>query len=133
MQYIFISLLSLSSFLPLQETGSIHLTFTNIQEAKGQIMVALNDTKGEMIEGYLVPVTKTGSLNYTIENVAPGKYTMAFFHDINKDEELNTNMVGIPKEPYAFSNNARGTFGPPSLEDQTFTVKGDVKMTIELK
>ena len=58
---------------------------------------------------------------------------MAFFHDINKDEELNTNMVGIPKEPYAFSNNARGTFGPPSLEDQTFKVKGDVKMTIELK
>ena len=85
-------------------------------------MLALRDTKGEMVEGYIVPVTKTGSVVYTIKNVKTGKYTIAAYHDINKDEELNTNMVGIPKEPYGFSNDARGTFGPPSLKDQTFTV-----------
>lgn len=133
MTYLFASLLYLGSFFSPQSSGTLVLTFTNIKEAKGQLMVALNDTKGEMVEGYVVPVTKTGTVTYTIKNIKPGDYTLAVFHDINKDEILNTNMVGIPKEPYAFSNNARGTFGPPSLTDQTFTVDGEVKMSIELK
>lgn len=129
-------LLSLIFFVTppsVQETASITITFTNIKTAKGQLMVALNDTKGEMVQGYVVPVTKTGSIVYTIKDVNPGKYTMAVFHDLNKDEELNTNMVGIPKEPYGFSNNARGTFGPPSLADQTFTVQGATSLSIALK
>lgn len=96
-------------------------------------MVALNDVNGNMVQGYQVPVSKAGNLVYTIKDIAPGKYTMAVFHDINKDEKLNTNLVGIPTEPYGFSNNARGTFGPPSLKEQTFTVSAETKMAITLK
>ena len=128
-----ISLLLFSTPFTSQEKATLNITFTNIETAKGQLMVALNDTKGEMIQGYVVPVTKTGSITYTIKDVKPGNYTMAVFHDLNKDEELNTNMVGIPKEPYGFSNNARGTFGPPSLKDQTFTIQGSTSISIALK
>ena len=133
MQAFLLSLLFFFGPLTSQETATITITFTNIKTANGQLMVALNDTKGDMVQGYIVPVTKTGNLVYTIKDVKPGNYTMAVFHDLNKDEELNTNMVGIPKEPYGFSNNARGTFGPPSLEDQTFAVQGSTTLSIALK
>jgi uncharacterized protein (DUF2141 family) len=33
--------------------------------------------------------------------------------------------MGIPKERYGFSNNARGRFGPASYEDCKFNVKGN--------
>ena len=119
--------------LTMQDSASLTLTFSGIKKPKGQLMVALNDVEGKMIQGYQVPVTKTGDLVYTIKNIKPGKYTMAVFHDINMDEKLNTNMLGIPTEPYGFSNNARGTFGPPSLADQTFSVSSETKMSITLK
>jgi uncharacterized protein (DUF2141 family) len=35
---------------------------------------------------------------------------------------LNTNLFGIPTEGFAFSNNAMGSFGPPSYESCTFVV-----------
>jgi len=96
-------------------------------------MVALNDVNGKMVEGYKVAVTKPGELTYTLKNLKAGKYTLAVYHDANSDEKLNKNMLGIPTELYGFSNNARGTFGPPSFADQTFTVSGETKMAIALK
>jgi uncharacterized protein (DUF2141 family) len=45
------------------------------------------------------------------------------FHDVNGDGRMNTNPFGIPTEPYAFSNNARGQFGPASWADAVFTVE----------
>jgi len=115
------------------QNASITITFSGIKEAKGQVMLALNDANGEMVEGFKIPVSKVGEINYTIKNVKPGTYTIAAFHDKNKDEKLNTNMFGLPTELYGFSNNARGTFGPPSLKDQAFEVKDSVHIKITLK
>jgi uncharacterized protein (DUF2141 family) len=129
----FLFLILLAFGMSNQNQASLTITFTGIKKPQGQLMVALNDVEGKMVDGYIVPVAKTGELVYTIKGIKPGKYTLAAYHDINKDEKLNTNLVGIPTEPYGFSNNARGTFGPPSLEDQTFAVTGETKMAITLK
>jgi uncharacterized protein (DUF2141 family) len=115
------------------QNASITITFSGIKEAKGQIMLALNNANGEMVEGFKIPVSKVGEINYTIKNVKPGTYTIAAFHDKNKDDKLNTNMLGLPTELYGFSNNARGTFGPPSLKDQSFEVKENTTLKITLK
>jgi uncharacterized protein (DUF2141 family) len=128
-------LASAFSFLSFVQTNNVSLTitFSGITAAKGQLMVALNDDKGKMVSGHKVPVTKTGEVVFTIQDVKPGSYTLAVFHDENLDEELNTTLVGLPKERYGFSNNARGTFGPPSLSAQTFVLKADSRMKIALK
>ena len=31
-------------------------------------------------------------------------------------------MFGIPSEDYGFSNNAKGTFGPPKYDDAKFNL-----------
>ena len=51
-----------------------------------------------------------------------GRAGGAYRKDLNGDGEMNTNPFGIPTEPYAFSNNARGQFGPASWADAVFTV-----------
>jgi uncharacterized protein (DUF2141 family) len=42
--------------------------------------------------------------------------------------------MGIPKEAYGFSNNARGTFGPPKDEKVRFSFReAIVRMEITVK
>lgn len=64
----------------------------------------------------------------------PGKYAAAIFHDRNNNGDLDKNFMGIPKEGYGFSNNARGTFGPPDFQEAVFSVENDdIEMIIRLQ
>ena len=47
-------------------------------------------------------------------------YAFTFFHDLNKNKKLDTNFLGIPKEPYGFSNEKKGRFGPPKFKEVSF-------------
>ncbi|MBX9616991.1 MAG: DUF2141 domain-containing protein [Caulobacteraceae bacterium] len=48
--------------------------------------------------------------------LAPGRYAVAAFHDTDGNGELTLWPIGLPKEAYGFSNDARGRFGPPAFE-----------------
>ena len=47
---------------------------------------------------------------------------MAIFQDLNNDGVLNKGAFGVPSEPYGFSNNVRGQFGPPSFQAAAFNL-----------
>jgi len=58
---------------------------------------------------------------------------MAVIHDENMNGKLDTNWLGIPKEGYGFSNNARGVAGAPSFSAASFQYEGgslDLTMTM---
>ena len=67
------------------------------------------------------PAAKAGDLVFA--GLAPGEYAIAAFHDEDRDGDLNTNLLGMPTEGYGFSNEARGTFGPPGFDAAAFTIK----------
>ena len=84
-----------------------------------------------------------GIIDGVIEEVAPGSarysfklpegvYAIGIFVDVNRNNRMDRNFVGIPKEQYGFSNNAKGSFGPPSFMDASFTVSGDLTLNIDL-
>jgi len=54
-----------------------------------------------------------------VVGLPPGRYAIAAFHDTDGDGKLTTTM-GIPREPFGFSNDARGRFGPPAFEMAAF-------------
>lgn len=126
--FLFLTIFTISAIAQ----HNLTISFTNIKTAKGQLMVMLGDENGEDIEGFIVQVAKTGTVPYTIPDLKSGKYTVKVYHDIDKNEDLNTGTFGIPKEPYGFSNDARGTFGPPDVEDQLFAVNKDTAIRIKL-
>jgi uncharacterized protein (DUF2141 family) len=64
--------------------------------------------------------------------IPAGTYVIGYYIDANENEKLDTNFIGIPKEQFGFSNNARGTFGPPNFESASFTLDSYHKLLMEL-
>ena len=54
------------------------------------------------------------------------------FKDLNANGKLDSNIVGIPTEPYGAIRHARGRMGPPAFEDAAVDVQGDTALTIHL-
>jgi uncharacterized protein (DUF2141 family) len=66
-------------------------------------------------------VARTGATTtVTLEGLAPGRYAVAAFHDADGNGRLSTWPIGLPKEAYGFSRNARAPFGPPTFEAAAF-------------
>jgi uncharacterized protein (DUF2141 family) len=63
-----------------------------------------------------------GGVFRTKINLPPGRYAIATFQDTKGTGKLETNFFGAPTVPYGFSNNVRGSMGPPAFEDAAFTV-----------
>lgn len=72
-------------------------------------------------------IPRTGGITTTtLIGLTPGRYAVAVFHDTDGNGRLSTWPIGLPKEAYGFSRNARGRFGPPAFEAAAFdlTVAG---------
>lgn len=48
-----------------------------------------------------------------LDNLPPGDYGLVTIHDENKNQKLDRNFFGIPKEGFGFANNPRVILGPP--------------------
>ena len=96
--------------------------------AKGQVQVAVFDTPQAWklhkrpVRSATVRVT-TASASVRFEGLPPGVYGVMAFHDLNANGRLDTLPIGLPTEPYGFSNNARGTFGPPAWSAARFETR----------
>ena len=117
--------------------GNIEVTVRNIEEAKGSIRVGLFTNETDFLkkaaEGKVVKATGA-EVKVVFENLKAGEYAVSVIHDENENGELDTNGIGMPKEGFAFGNNAMGMFGPPSFEKAKVVVdKTTVKQVIELK
>jgi uncharacterized protein (DUF2141 family) len=70
----------------------------------------------------------------SIPNIASGEYAVAVFADMNGNGKLDSNFIGMPKEPVAVSRDAKGRFGPPKFADAAFQVgDGVTTQTITIK
>ncbi|WP_426493363.1 DUF2141 domain-containing protein [Hymenobacter sp. 102] len=52
----------------------------------------------------------------------PGDWAVAITQDVNNNDKLDKNLMGIPTEPFAFSNNVHPRFAPPAFDECKFTV-----------
>jgi uncharacterized protein (DUF2141 family) len=85
-------------------------------------------------QGTLAPAKErsaTGQVRLVFKGLAAGQYAATAFHDLDSNGKLNANLMGLPTEPYGFSNNARGNFGPPAFKDAVITL-GEQDLTIEI-
>jgi uncharacterized protein (DUF2141 family) len=112
---------------------TLTLTIEGVRSPRGKIMAALlkaDATAGvarRVDAAMTAPVT--GNTTIRFEGLAPGDYAIQLFHDENGNGEMDSNLFGIPSEGYAFSNRARGSFGPPKFEQMKFTVTAEPAAT----
>ena len=120
--------LSASGIDDSKQKGKLIIKFDGLKNDKGNLIIALCNSS----ENYKVDerpfIGKNVKLNdksiaVEFDDLPFGEYAVKAFHDENGNNKFDTNFIGIPTEDYGFSNNARGTFGPPSWEDAKFSLK----------
>ncbi len=114
----------------------IEVVVNNVEQIKGNMMVALYNNEADyMKKHYDVKKAKITGKEVVVEfdNVVPGEYAVTLFQDLNENLKLDTNVLGMPKEPYGFSNNVMGNMGPPSFAQAKVKVDEDKKLVISLR
>lgn len=134
------SLVCLVAFLPgiwsVASAASLTIKVEGIEKTEGVLMLRLVDSE-EAFEGssggvasVQLKVTQSHH-TFMIDGLTAGTYALRLMHDLNGNQELDTNLVGMPTEPYAFSNNAKANFGPPKFKAAAFEiVEGDNETTV---
>jgi uncharacterized protein (DUF2141 family) len=101
--------------------ATLHVTVDGMEDDHGVAMVGVcvskedYEGKGEPVIGEPVAITN-GKCAICFHDIPYGEYCVKVYHDRNGNGKLDTNLLGIPKEPYGFSNGARGVLVWPSWE-----------------
>jgi uncharacterized protein (DUF2141 family) len=124
---------------PPTAAGQVVVRVTGLGSTKAPVRIAVyNSEKAWLNEASVLYRTildgETSQVEWKIENVPYGEYAVAAFQDANANGELDRNVLGMPKEPYGFSNDARGILGPASWAEAKVRVTSPVtELTVELK
>ena len=121
------------------EDGSLTVDFQGVNRREGVVLFALFDSKAaydaniDPVRTFSLPASG-GDFSVTLAGLPPGLYAVKSFHDRDANGRMNFNPLGMPLEPYGFSNNARAPFGPPSWRRAAFEVTaGGNGQTIRLR
>ncbi len=121
---LFVSLLGMAQE---KEGIQIKVTIDNVTSNEGQVLAGLHtaDTfmKGPGIQN-VVREIENGTVTFTFDNVIPGTYAIMALHDTNKNNRMDYQEGGMPKESYGMSGNDM-SFGPPNFEMAKFEVDGE--------
>jgi uncharacterized protein (DUF2141 family) len=131
-QTFFLLMLLATSTLNAQH--KLTIVTDGMEQTTGTLYVAVYDADNFMkksVYGTLAKVDKE-EITVVLEGVAPGEYAVSIFHDENDNGKLDRSTYGIPVEKTGSSNNAKGTYGPPTFDDCKFTVEEDTVIYITL-
>ena len=107
-----------------EPTATLQVDITNVKSGNGKILIGIYKPD-EKFGGGKSSISKIIEVNSAMDQTAvfklePGRYALALYHDLNGNNKIDKNLVGIPKEPYGFSKNFRPRFSAPSFEDCAF-------------
>jgi uncharacterized protein (DUF2141 family) len=118
----------------------IHVQVLDIRNSTGTVACALFESADGFPIEFLHAATnvmviriRKSQARCDFEDIPPGTYALAVIHDENMNGKLDTNVLGIPKEGYGFSNQAKAWFAAPSFEAASFNYDGRaLEMTLSL-
>ena len=118
--------------------GELRVRLVGVTDAVGSVRAALFTSgadfeAGKQAAGHFTRAA-AGPIEIVFAGLEPGRYGISAFHDVNANDDLDTNLLGMPTEPFGFSRNARGRFGPPTFDDLAVEVGDDVTvLEVELQ
>lgn len=73
-----------------------------------------------------------GKVSVVLKGLPDGPLALSLFQDANANGRLDMNPMGMPVEPFGFSNNAVGNFGPPPFEQAVLTPAAGTPVKVRL-
>lgn len=102
------------------QAADLTVAVEGVKSANGQVLVAVYDSAATFLRQPVrvaAAEARPGAVMLAIAGLPAGDYAVSVFMDENGNGKLDKNPVGMPVEPYGFSNDATGRFGPPRFED----------------
>ncbi|MFD1064173.1 DUF2141 domain-containing protein [Winogradskyella litorisediminis] len=117
------------------DTHDITVHVSGLKNNKGKLLVGLYNSENQFLSERYKDIE--GKINnqkstFVFKDIPTGIYAISFIHDKNDNGKLDTNFMGIPREDYGCSNNAKGFMGPPKWKDAKFELTDDKTITISL-
>ena len=124
----------------LEQSSSLAVNIADAKHDDGSAGVALwNGPEGfpEEIEHAIriayVPVV-AGVAAALFEDLTPGRYAVTVYNDRNGNETFDKNWIGMPRESWGVSNNARPRLRAPGYGEAAFDLDaGAHRLEIELR
>lgn len=107
----------------------IDVEIAGILNNNGKIMLQLLDENEKVLKQEMSAINDK-TCSFTFPDLKPGKYAIRYYHDVNSNGRMETNLVGKPTEGYGFSNNVTGKFGPPPFEKWLFELKENRRLKL---
>lgn len=105
------------------KTGQVTVDIVGVHSAKGRVFVAMycgkagfpGDPKKACASKFAA--AQQGRMRFVFEAIPAGEFAVSMIHDENSNRTLDRNFLGIPKEGWGTSRDAKANFGPPSYSD----------------
>jgi len=119
-----------------QEKNTLTINFSGMNSNRGALFVGLYNNEVDFLKthfkGAIIKITNKKA-TVVFKDLPDGEYSVSAFHDKNDNKKMDTNFIGIPKEPIGISNNAKGFMGPPKYKDAKFIVSQNTQITIAIE
>ncbi len=116
-----------------ESRGSIVLKIHGFRNNKGKARILLfsADEKEyfpsehkKAYKAHIIPV-ENQEATFAFRDIPYGSYAISVHHDENDNGRIDSNLFKIPREGLGASNDAKGSFGPPSYD------KAEIKLNNE--
>lgn len=118
------------------QTPSTQVTIRGVRTNGGPVRIAVFDRasgfpQDESAAFKMVVQPQAATLVQSVPMNIQGPYALAVYQDVNDDRQLNKGSFGVPKEPYGFSRNAAGKYGPPKFADAALKPGEAIDVTLK--
>jgi uncharacterized protein (DUF2141 family) len=131
-------LLFYSLYLQVNTPVALEIKIEGLIPGKGTIRVGLYDSaaawrdEDHPTHAQVVPL---GNENFQIirfQGLRGGTYVVAAYQDVNGNQKIDKNIIGIPTEAYAFSNNVFPKWKSPAFHEAAIRLEKPTE-SIKLK
>jgi uncharacterized protein (DUF2141 family) len=115
--------------------GTVEVDVVNVSPGAGDVKVALcdSDLEPDRCGRTTTAAAAAGSVRVAFPDVPPGRYAVAAYQDVDGTGALRRGKLGIPLEPFGFSNGA-GLSRKPTFEAAAFAVsEGGRRISVSLR
>lgn len=112
---------------PAAENSSVTVVVSSLVSTTAAVRLYFYNTREGFLKSgkwvFSKSVKPQGKSEFTLPVDLPrGEWAVAITQDLNNNDKIDKNFLGIPTEPYAFSNNVRPTIAAPGFDECKFTV-----------
>lgn len=114
--------------------NNVKLKISNVKPNEGKVIISIHGSKDSFKNhraDKIIVLETTASEIETFLELPDGEFAFSVYQDLNSDGKLNSNLVGIPKEPFGFSNY-KGKSAPGNFERHKVIIKQDSEVAIYL-